>query len=326
MAFARARATRAPAYIDVRAQPGRPPVAQRRRRTIPCRMDGDVLISFEAARQRRRRESWSGAGARVTTDPGTGCARDRHAERRRVRAAASTRSRAPSTRRRSRTRCPGSFGGTIPARQFGEVAINLGEAARRGVRRPVRRVHVDLDALALVDVGELGHEGLRRAPARSKPGRCSRRAARSGWISTPTAARPGRAGRPAVPDLRRLRRQRRHDDPIEPFTITDEHGRLRDRRHPAARRQLHAAGGAAPVGDRQDWRCSFPHAGTPGGFGDGPGGRFACGWGPINAAAEPYARGRDFGNWRPGATDRASRCSSRRATRSRFDLSVTARS
>ncbi len=41
----------------------------------------------------------------------------------------------------------------------------------------------------------------------------------------------------------------------------------------------------------RDWRCSYPAALAPGPFG--------CGHGPIDAAAEPYARGRDFGNWFP---------------------------
>ena len=41
----------------------------------------------------------------------------------------------------------------------------------------------------------------------------------------------------------------------------------------------------------RDWRCSYPAALAPGPFG--------CGHGPINATAEPYARGRDFGNWFP---------------------------
>ena len=47
----------------------------------------------------------------------------------------------------------------------------------------------------------------------------------------------------------------------------------------------------------RDWRCSYPAALA--------GGPFGCGHGPIDAAAEPYARGRDFGNWFPARLDRA---------------------
>jgi hypothetical protein len=48
------------------------------------------------------------------------------------------------------------------------------------------------------------------------------------------------------------------------------------------------------------WRCSRPAAGTPpDGFADGVGGRFHCGWGPINVARAPNVEGRDFGNWAP---------------------------
>ena len=49
------------------------------------------------------------------------------------------------------------------------------------------------------------------------------------------------------------------------------------------------------------WRCSFPNAGTPGGFANGPGGLFGCGWGPITVATNPNVTGRDFGNWVPAS-------------------------
>ncbi len=48
-----------------------------------------------------------------------------------------------------------------------------------------------------------------------------------------------------------------------------------------------------------DWNCSRPNASTPGGTPDAPGGRFGCGWGPIDSQAQPNATGRDFGNWFP---------------------------
>ena len=49
------------------------------------------------------------------------------------------------------------------------------------------------------------------------------------------------------------------------------------------------------------WVCSFPNAGTNGGFADGPGGFLHCGWGPISTASTPNAQGRDFGNWVPAS-------------------------
>jgi hypothetical protein len=49
------------------------------------------------------------------------------------------------------------------------------------------------------------------------------------------------------------------------------------------------------------WECSFPNAAVtdPGGAtAAAPGGPFGCGW-HVDRAIEPYAQGRDFGNWRP---------------------------
>ncbi|RKQ90323.1 hypothetical protein C8N24_0124 [Solirubrobacter pauli] len=89
-------------------------------------------------------------------------------------------------------------------------------------------------------------------------------------------------------------------DPDEPFSVTDEDGeyvidditrpyRLRETLATSDRRR------STPIG----WTCSFPNASTVGGFADGPGGIFACGWGPIDPEATPNAGGRDFGNWVP---------------------------
>jgi hypothetical protein len=93
-------------------------------------------------------------------------------------------------------------------------------------------------------------------------------------------------------------------DANEPFTETDAHGdyilddirptpgntyRLRESFLRPASRLAVATG----------WHCSFPNAGTPGGFGDGVGGLFPCGWGPIDATTTPFAQDKDFGNWVP---------------------------
>src|SRR5262249_23209475 len=51
--------------------------------------------------------------------------------------------------------------------------------------------------------------------------------------------------------------------------------------------------------DASGWRCTFPNAGTAGGFANGTGGLFGCGWGPITSTTTPYAQGRDFGNLGP---------------------------
>jgi hypothetical protein len=87
-------------------------------------------------------------------------------------------------------------------------------------------------------------------------------------------------------------------DSGEPSTVSDSKGRyilndirrptytLRERLLPPRRRAT------------KRWLCSFPNEHTEGGFG-GPGLGFPCGWGPINSPQEPNAKGRDFGNWYP---------------------------
>ena len=47
-----------------------------------------------------------------------------------------------------------------------------------------------------------------------------------------------------------------------------------------------------------DWACSYPNASTLGGFANGAGSGFRCGWGPIDVASSPTASGKDFGNYR----------------------------
>ena len=87
----------------------------------------------------------------------------------------------------------------------------------------------------------------------------------------------------------------------EPFTETDDQGRyvLDDIRPPGGSYRLREGLLVRRRAIATSWVCSFPHAGTPGGFGDGPGGLFGCGWGAIASATTPHARDRDFGNWLP---------------------------
>lgn len=92
-------------------------------------------------------------------------------------------------------------------------------------------------------------------------------------------------------------------DSREPFSVTDDAGRyvIDDIQPPSGRYRLRETLASA---DRRratpsGWSCSFPNASTPGGFADGRGGLFGCGWGPIRTASTPNATGRDFGNWVP---------------------------
>ena len=90
-------------------------------------------------------------------------------------------------------------------------------------------------------------------------------------------------------------------DAEEPFAVTDKQGRyvIYDIRPPAGTYTLREKPYAGSPAVSPNWRCSFPHAGTPGGGAAFPGGQLSCGWGPIDATATPNATGKDFGNWFP---------------------------
>jgi hypothetical protein len=93
-------------------------------------------------------------------------------------------------------------------------------------------------------------------------------------------------------------------DANEPFSVTDKNGHyvIDHIRPPSGTYRLReelARRGPQPTST--PWRCSFPNAGTPGGFANGPGGLFGCGWGAITVATNPNVTGRDFGNWVPAS-------------------------
>jgi hypothetical protein len=93
-------------------------------------------------------------------------------------------------------------------------------------------------------------------------------------------------------------------DANEPFAVTDDDGRyvIDNIRPPSGSYRLRET--LLPLRGRRTstaWRCSFPSAGTQGGFANGPGGLFGCGWGPIAVAANPNVANRDFGNWVPAS-------------------------
>jgi hypothetical protein len=93
-------------------------------------------------------------------------------------------------------------------------------------------------------------------------------------------------------------------DSKEPFAVTDKRGRyvIDQIRPPSGSYRLREELATSAARRRSTaWRCSFPNAGTQGGFANGPGGLFGCGWGPIAVATSPNVTGRDFGNWVPAS-------------------------
>jgi len=90
-------------------------------------------------------------------------------------------------------------------------------------------------------------------------------------------------------------------DRNEPYGVTDNQGHYLIRNIRPARgtyrlRETLAITRPVPA---TSLVCSYPNGGTRGGFGNGPGGLFGCGWGPISVATTPYVKDRDFGNWLP---------------------------
>ena len=90
-------------------------------------------------------------------------------------------------------------------------------------------------------------------------------------------------------------------DPGEPSTVTDSKGHyvLENIKPPGGHYKLRETLLTGRRATATSWVCSYPPPGTPGGFANGRGGLFGCGWGPITTATTPYAQGRDFGNWLP---------------------------
>ena len=86
---------------------------------------------------------------------------------------------------------------------------------------------------------------------------------------------------------------------IEPYSVTDAHGRyvISEIKPTTGRYTLREKLLTDPKATA--WLCSSPNAGTPGGFANGAGGLFGCGWGPIDARTTPRAPDSDFGNWVP---------------------------
>jgi archaellum component FlaG (FlaF/FlaG flagellin family) len=264
------------------------------RARIPCRLDGDVLIAFQA----------HGSIVSVvvqrwetrTTDPATNCARtgvlvdsSSFTANVEVQGAVNEATIANTL--------PGSFGGTIAAHLFGEAAINLGKVLDQAFGDScLAFASIWMHSRSSTSESSDLHDYVAPRPLEART--CAAAGTKFLDLDADGERDAGEQGIPrfeifADYDGDGIR------DPSEPFTVTDEQGDyvLDDIRPPGGSYTLRET--LLTSTDPQDWQCSFPHAGTPGGFADGTGGRFACGWGPISAADVPYARGRDFGNWVP---------------------------
>jgi hypothetical protein len=244
---------------------------------IPCRRDGDLLITFEPSGNvvNVTVKTWQTG---VADDPGTGCARTGSASdvtglvaNEDVQAALNL-SAIPNS-------LPG-VGANIAARQFGETALNLGTVLEGAVDSPCGTfTSVWMNSRSSVSVTSSLKDYV--SPHEIDARRCS--AAGTKWHDSDAdgvrdEGEIGLAGWRIYVDLNA-------DDTYdlgEPFAITDEHGDyiIDDIRETGEYTLREAPTDAALDGP---WTCSHP---SP------------CEH-TVDAAAEPYARDRDFGNWRP---------------------------
>jgi uncharacterized repeat protein (TIGR01451 family) len=268
------------------------------RARIPCRRTGDVLVVIAAHGQDIEvvLERWT----TTVSDAASGCATRGHLTRASSGAVADAQGAVNATAITSRL--PGFYapGSTIAEQgAFGEAALKLSALVKHAFDDRCFR----FDSIWMHSRSSLPETSNMQdylAPRRVAVRTC----AASGTKFLDLNANGQRdAGEPGIPrfviwadyDNDGVR------DDREPFTVTDRHGRyvLANIEPPSGSFRLREK---LLVGSRvrdTSWVCSYPHDGTPGGFGDGPGGLFGCGWGPIAAATTPYTRGRDFGNWLP---------------------------
>jgi hypothetical protein len=269
------------------------------RARIPCRRTGDVLVAYEAHGHEvdvviRR---W----ITTSTDPASGCARTGRLD--------DFTSFTPNVDAQGAindesitSRLPGAYTGTVPARHFGETALNLASLLEEAFGD---------DCLAFRSVWMHSRSSTSEssnmqdyvAPQQLDVRTCSASGVKF-FDSDANGVRD-----PEDPGIPRFLIFADYDDDgqldeSEPRTLSDEQGEwvLYDIRPPDGTYRLRETllprqTSTLPVST--DWICSYPNDTTMGGTGSAPGGRFPCAWGPLDVALVPNARGRDFGNWFP---------------------------
>jgi hypothetical protein len=261
---------------------------------IPCRRDGDVLVSYEAHGGRNVDVSiWRWEA--LTTDDVTGCATTV-----RLRGGADF---VPNVDAQGAINealapivsyLPGFYEGTVPFRAFGEASLNIGKLLGEFFDDPCVSfgsfwMHSRSATSALANLQDYV------APIPLAVRTC----AASGTKFHDRNANGRRdEGEPGLP--RWTIWADYNDDGIrdadEPFGITDSEGQyvINDIRPPGGTYRLREAlptSAARRRAARAFVRCSYPTTSAPGGM-------FPCAWGPISTAETTYARARDFGNYR----------------------------
>jgi hypothetical protein len=265
---------------------------------IPCRSDDDVLIVI--APQGNDIDVVFQQWNTVTTDPETGCART--GTLRTVESLGLGAAQGAVNSTIIQNFLPGvlSPGLPIPAGLFGESALNISTLLQRAFSdRCLAFGSMWMHSRSSLSATSNLQDYVR--PQALSVRTCSASGTKFFDLDADGVRDPGE---PALP--RFLIWADYNNDgirgPDEPFSVTDDDGNyvIDDIRPPSGSYRLREQ--LAPTRRRSSltgWACSFPNASTPGGFANGPGGTFGCGWGPIVSADTPNAQIRDFGNWVP---------------------------
>lgn len=269
---------------------------------IPCRTTGDLLIVTEPHGTSDDHVDivlyeWRTARA----DAATGCAETGTIHPLATIPAGSAQGRVNPAAITSRL--PGFYasGTSIPARDFSEVALNLTAL----LKLPFRDECFAFTSLWMhsrSSNSETSNMSDYVAPRPVSVRTCSASGTKFFDLNADGVRQTGEPGLPRFLIWADYDNDGRRDSD-EPFAVTDHAGHyVIDGIDPPdgtyrLRETLAREGGPPRI---TAWRCSRPRDGTPpDGFGNGTGGLFRCGYGPIAVATTPDAQDRDFGDWVP---------------------------
>lgn len=264
------------------------------RALIPCRRTGDIMITYlpQGSSQQVIAQRW----VTTTADTATGCARVGTLQSLGLHAPAAPVDVQGAFNATTFTNSLLGQATTIAPRLFGETALNLtsllstlGDSCRAFGSFWIYSHSSDADTSNMSDIVWPRPLDVRTCSA-------------SGTKFEDTNANGVRD--PGEPGLEGFRIFADYDDDgvlddDEPYAYTDAQGNyvvdgIEDSSYTLRE--------TTPTGtNAAGWRCSFPNASVtaPGGATTtAPGGLFPCGW-HVDRDTEPYAQGRDFGNWRP---------------------------
>jgi uncharacterized repeat protein (TIGR01451 family) len=268
--------------------------------TIACRRTGDVLVVVNAGGKGTDIDVVLEQWTTTATDAATGCATKGFLTE--VSSVATGAAQGAVNASAITSRLPGFFapGTTIgDARLFGEAALNLTALANKAFGRACFSFSsIWMHSRSSQSESSQMQDYLAPRPLAART--CAASGTKFADLNANGVRDPGEPGVPrfviwADYDNDGVR------DSNEPYGVSDKQGHylIRNIRPPRGTYRLRETLATSRPGTATSVVCSYPNGGTPGGFANGPGGLFGCGWGPISVINTPYVTDRDFGNWLP---------------------------